>query len=135
LISQPDLKYVLKCWSTRHTLSGGAEFGRQLSVNFRNTGLFKNSATTISVPFTAPTITSPITVRQNPTDADNHVTANIAAAYAQDQIKCRKFQVLLGVRFDRFNLRFQNNRNSENLQRIDKLISHRAGMVFKPIAA
>jgi len=100
LFNQTDLNYSLKISSTRHTLSGGAEFGRQLSDNFRNTGFFNNSATTISVPFTAPTIITPITFRQNPTDADNHVTANIAAAYAQDQIELsRKFQVLLGVRF------------------------------------
>ena len=37
----------------RHTLLAGAEFGRQLTDNFRNTGFFNNTATSILVPFSA----------------------------------------------------------------------------------
>src|SRR6185436_19838736 len=115
---------------------GGAEFGRQLSNNFRNTGLFNNTSTSISVPFTAPTISTPVTFRQSATDADNQVRANVAAAYAQDQIELSpKLQVLAGLRFDHFNLRFHNNRNNETLQRLDRLWSPRAGVVIKPVAA
>ena len=89
----------------RHTLLAGAEFGRQLTDNFRNTGFFNNTATSILVPFADPTITTPVTFRQSATDADNHLTTNVAAAYAQDQIELsRHVQVLGGLRFDRFDL-------------------------------
>jgi catecholate siderophore receptor len=136
IFNQTDLTYAAKTGTVRHTLLAGAEFGRQASDNFRNTGFFNNTSTTISVPFANPTITTPVTFRQNATDADNHVQANVAATYAQDQIELSsKLQVLAGVRFDHFNLKFHNNRNGENLGRVDNLWSPRAGVVFKPILA
>jgi catecholate siderophore receptor len=127
--------YALKTDSIRHVFLAGAEFGRQVSDNFRNTGFFKNTSTTISVPFANPTIATPVTFRQSPTDANNHVVASVGAIYAQDQIELsRKVQVLGGIRFDHFNLDFHNNRNAENLSRVDNLVSPRAGIVFKPIS-
>ena len=134
LFNQTDLTYIAKTGRIRHTLLGGAEFGHQVSNNFRNTGFFNNVATSISVPFAEPTISLPITFRQNATDADNHVVANIAAAYVQDQIEMsRNFQVLAGVRLDRFDLRFHDNRKGDDLTRLDNLVSPRLGFVFKPI--
>jgi catecholate siderophore receptor len=135
IFNQTDLTYAVKTGFARHTLLGGAEFGRQVSNNFRNTGFFNNTSTSISVPFAAPTISTPVTFRQSATDADNQVRANIAAAYVQDQIELSpKLQVLAGLRFDHFQLRFHNNRNNEILQRLDRLWSPRAGVVVKPIA-
>src|SRR6185369_3089967 len=135
IFNQTDITYAVKTGFARHTLLAGAEFGRQVSNNFRNTGFFNNNATSISVPFAAPTINTPVTFRQSATDADNQVRANVAAAYAQDQIELSpKIQVLAGLRFDHFNLRFHNNRNNETLQRLDRLWSPRAGVVIKPIA-
>jgi catecholate siderophore receptor len=133
--NQTDLSYAAKTGSVRHTLLAGTEFGRQVSHNFRNTGFFNNASTTISVPFVAPTINTPVTFRQNATDADNRVQANVAATYAQDQIELsRKVQFLVGLRFDHFNLKFHNNRNGDDFSRADNLISPRAGIVFKPVA-
>jgi catecholate siderophore receptor len=40
---------------------------------------------------------------------------------------------LAGLRFDRFNLNFHNNRNGEEFSRLDRLWSPRAGIVFKPV--
>ena len=71
----------------QHTLLAGAEVGRQLTDNFRNTGFFNNTATTLSVPYADPTITTPVTFRQSATDADNHLETNVAAAYVQDQVE------------------------------------------------
>jgi catecholate siderophore receptor len=136
IFNQTDVTYSAKTGALRHTLLGGAEFGRQVSNNFRNTGFFNNTATSISVPFANPTIDTPITFRQNATDADNHVQANIAATYAQDQIELSsKVQALAGLRFDHFNLQFHNNRNGDNLARVDNLWSPRLGLVFKPVTA
>jgi catecholate siderophore receptor len=134
IFNQTDLTYAAKTGSVRHTLLAGTEFGRQISNNFRNTGFFNNTATTISVPFADPTIDTPITFRQNATDADNRVAANVAATYLQDQIELSsKVQVLAGLRFDHFNLKFYNNRNGDSFNRVDNLWSPRAGIVFKPI--
>src|SRR4029079_3806183 len=80
-----------------------------------------------------PTIDTPVTFRQSATDADNHVRTNVAAAYVQDQMEIsRKLQVLAGVRFDRFDLRYHDNRSGDTLDRVDDLVSPRAGVVFKP---
>src|SRR6185436_1099094 len=134
IFNQTDLTYAAKTGSVRHTLLAGAEFGRQASDNFRNTGFFNNTATSISVPFANPTIDTPVTFRQNATDADNHVQATVAATYAQDQVELSsKVQVLAGVRFDHFNLKFHNNRNGEDLGRVDNLWSPRLGIVLKPV--
>ena len=135
IFNQTDLNYELRIGSTRHTILGGAELGHQRSDNLRNTGFFNNVSTVISVPFADPRTTIPVTFRQNATDANNRVVANVAAAYAQDQIELnRKLQVLVGIRFDRFDLNFHNNRNGVSLQRTDRLVSPRVGVVFKPIS-
>ena len=134
LFNQTDLTYAAKTGAIRHTLLAGAEFGQQRSNNFRNTGFFNNRTTSISVPFATPTVNNPITFRQNATDADNHLRASVAATYVQDQVELSKnVQVLAGLRFDHFNLRFHNNRNGDNFQRVDNVVSPRLGIVFKPI--
>jgi catecholate siderophore receptor len=59
----------------------------------------------------------------------------VLASYAQDQIEFSKyFQFIVGLRIDYFDLRFHNNRAAEDLRRIDRLLSPRAGILVKPIA-
>jgi catecholate siderophore receptor len=59
----------------------------------------------------------------------------VAAVFAQDQVAVtRRVQVIGGVRFDRFDLEYHNNRNGDTIGRVDHLVSPRAGVVFKPIA-
>jgi catecholate siderophore receptor len=135
VFNQTDVTYGVATGSVRHTLLAGAEIGRQLTDNFRNSGFFNGTATSITVPLASPTIDTPVTFRQSATDADNHLRTNVAAAYAQDQMELsRKVQVLAGVRFDRFDLQYHNNRNGDTLDRVDDLVSPRAGVVFKPVA-
>lgn len=134
IFSQTDLTYQTSIASMQHTFLGGVEIGRQESDNFRNTGFFNDTSTSILVPFANPTIDTPVTFRQSATDADNNVVANVAAAYVQDQIQLSKrVQLLAGARFDRFDLDYENNRNSDRFSRTDDLISPRAGLVFKPM--
>ena len=122
--------------TSRQTLLFGVEAGRQNTDNLRNTGYFNNTATATLAPFATPTISSPITYRQSATDANNHVNTTIGAVYVQDQISLTRFvRVVAGVRLDRFDLQFRNNRNSDNLRRIDHLISPRVGVVIKPVSA
>jgi len=134
LFNQTDFIYVTTTGAVRHTLLTGVEFGRQLTDNFRNTGFFNNTATSIAVPALAPMITTPVTFRQSATDADNHLRTNLGAAYVQDQVALsRHVQLVGGLRFDRFGLLYHNNRTADELERPDNLVSPRAGVVVKPI--
>jgi len=134
LFSQTDLTYVVSTGTIRHTLLGGIELGRQRTDNFRNTGYFNNTATSISVPYANPTITTPVTWRQSATDANNHLQTDLAAAYVQDQVEfTRRWQAVVGVRFDSFDLQYHDNRTGISLGRHDELASPRAGLIFKPI--
>ena len=135
IFNQTDLTYIANTGRVKHNFLGGAELGRQLTDNFRNTGFFNNTVTTIQVLLANPTITTPVTFRQNATDANNHLKLNLAAGYVQDQIEfSQKVQVIAGVRYDYFDLHFHNNRNGDNLRRIDNLISPRVGVVVKPVS-
>jgi catecholate siderophore receptor len=134
LFNQTDAAMIAHTGGLRHTVLAGAEFGHQLTDNFRNTGFFDNTATSILAPYSAPTISTPVTFRQNATDADNHVVANVAAAYVQDQIDLSSHLLALaGVRFDRFELDYHDNRANLARERPDNLVSPRAGLVYKPI--
>lgn len=132
--SQTDATYRVQTGALQHTLLAGMEFGHQDTDNFRNTGFFNDDTTSIRVPLANPTTTVPVTFRQSLTDADNHVLANVAAAFAQDQVEIsRRVQVVGGLRLDRFDLQYHNNRNGDELERVDHLLSPRAGVVYKPV--
>jgi len=134
VFNQTDLTYSASTGRIHHTLMFGAEVGRQLTDNFRNTGFFNDTSTSILVPYSNPTISTPVIFRQSATDANNHLTTNIAAGYVQDQIDVSRFvQVVAGVRYDHFDLQFHNNRNGQDLGRIDNLVSPRVGLVYKPL--
>lgn len=133
LFNQTNLTYSPSTGPIRHTLLAGAEAGRQLTDNFRNTGYFDNSTTSIAVAYSSPTIATPVTFRQSATDANNHLKAVLAAGYVQDQIELSSHvHAITGVRFDYFDLRYHDNRTNTDLRRVDNLISPRAGIVLKP---
>ena len=135
IFNQTDAILPFSTGRMRHTLLAGVELGHQATDNFRNTGFFNDTATSILAPYGAPTISTPVTYRQNATDADNHLDTTVAAVYAQDQVELSQhFQVVAGLRFDRFDLTYHNNRTDDTLQRPDNLVSPRAGIVYKPIA-
>jgi catecholate siderophore receptor len=135
LFNQTDVTYATSTGRVRHTLLGGAELGLQFTDNFRNTAFFNNTGTSVSVPYSNPVIDTPVTFRQSATDADNHLNTQVGAVYLQDQIELtRQLQAIAGLRFDSFDLKYHNNRTNESLQRVDNLLSPRAGLVFKPSA-
>ena len=136
VFNQTDVIRIARTGAIRHTLLSGVELGRQQNRNFRNTGYFDDAATTVFVPLSDPVIDAPITYRQSATDANNRVRTNVGALYAQDQVELARWvQVIGGVRFDRFDLQFHNNRTNETLSRVDRLVSPRTGIVVKPTAA
>jgi catecholate siderophore receptor len=136
VFNQTDATYSFDTGSVRHALLVGTEIGQQLTDNFRNTGYFGNSTTSILVPYADPRTTVPVTWRQSATDADNHLKATVLAGYAQDQIDLSpRVKLLAGVRYDRFELDYRNNRgtsSADRLDRTDDLLSPRGGVVYKP---
>jgi len=134
LFNQTDLVVQASAGRLQHTLLVGGELGRQFTDNFRQTGYFGGAATSMQVPLDAPTVGTIATFRQSATDADNRVRTSVAAAYAQDQIELsRHVQAVAGVRFDRFDLQYHNNRTGEDLERPDDLVSPRLGVIVKPM--
>jgi len=134
--NQTDVTYTAYTGAIKHILLAGVEVGHQLTDNLRNTGFFNNSATSILAPLSASAISTPVTWRQSATDADNHLVTNVAAGYVQDQVELSRYvQLIGGIRFDHFDLQYHDNRAGTNLQRTDKLVSPRAGIVVKPLSA
>ena len=133
LFNQTDLTFSFSSGTIEHRFLTGMELGRQVTDNFRNTGYFDGTATTYNAPLADPTISIPVTFRQSATDADNNGTAKIAAVYVQDQIVFTpKFQAVLGLRYDKFDVEFTNNRTATNFKTTDDLLSPRAGLIYKP---
>ena len=134
LFNQTDLSYFASTGAIKHTLVGGFELGQQRTNNLRNTGFFNNTATSVQAPYDNPTISIPVTFRPNATDANNRLRLNLAAGYLQDQIEVNRYVlVIAGVRYDHFDLQYHNNRNGDDLRRIDNLVSPRLGVVIKPV--
>jgi catecholate siderophore receptor len=138
LFSQTDL--VVSRWTGRieHTILTGVELGRQVTDNLRHTGYFTSlgaGVTSFNAPVDAPSISVPIEFRQSATDADNHGLATVAAVYAQDQVVLSpRLQAVGGVRIDRFEVDFRNNRTGATLASTDTLVSPRLGVIYKPAA-
>ena len=137
VFNQTDLNVTAFTGGIKHVLLAGAEFGRQETDNLRNTGFFTASGpsvTTIAVPVNEPTLSLPMTFRPGATDADNHGVATVAAVYAQDQVELsRHLQAVVGLRFDRFDVDFHNNRTGADFTSTDNLVSPRAGLIYKPV--
>jgi catecholate siderophore receptor len=132
--NQTDLTYALQTGSVRHTLLAGAEFSRQDTDNFRNTGYFPGGVTSVNVPISNPVSLLPVTFRQSATDANNTGRAKVAAFYLQDQLELSpSFQVIAGLRYDQFKVDFTNNRDGQQLSPSDSLVSPRLGLIYKPL--
>jgi catecholate siderophore receptor len=137
LFNQTDLTLRQQTGRIGHTVLAGMELGRQETANFRSTAFFPTigpAATTLLLPVSAPTTSLPVEFRQNATDADNHGIATVAAFYAQDQVALtRHLQVVVGLRYDDFDVDFHNNRTNADVASHDGKVSPRLGIVFKPV--
>ena len=135
LFTQADAVVSAATGRINHTLLIGAEAGRQSTDNFRRTGYFGGTATAISTSSSRPTISTPVEFRQSATDADNHIVNTVLSVYGQDQIHLsRRWQIVAGLRYETFDIAFQNHRDASKLDRQDGMISPRIGLVYKPRA-
>lgn len=149
VFNQSDFTYRVDTGPLEHRLLAGIEVGEQITSNLRKTGYFNNDVfsgtdhpddpeddvvfSSVSVPVVNPRTADPVTFRLDPTGASNHVVTNILGFYIQDQLKWSKFQAVLGLRYDDFQVKFHNNRTGDDLKQTNGLLSPRAGLIFKPI--
>jgi catecholate siderophore receptor len=132
LFSQTDLVWENRLAGIDQTLLAGFEVGREKSRNRRQTAVFAAGANSISIA--NPTVDAAATFAPSATDADNRVTANVAALYVQDQIRPATWlEIVAGVRFDSFKVDIEDRRAAGGrFTRRDNLWSPRLGFVFKP---
>jgi len=130
LFSQTDLVWENRLGGLDQTLLLGFELGHEKSRNRRMTARFVTGG---SVPIADPTIDADVVFAPSPTDSDNHVTADIAALYVQDQLRPAQWlEIVAGLRFDSFRVRVDDVRSSARFGRRDRLWSPRLGLVLKP---
>ena len=138
--NQTDLIKKFSAGGIEHTLLTGIELGHQSSDNKRNTGFFGPTGNAIGATVSA---ASPFAVatafRPNGTDADNKVTAGLAALYLQDQIAFSPhWKMIVGVRYDHFKVDFDDRRTTTppvDLSRTDNAVSPRVGFIWTPSPA
>lgn len=131
--NQTDLLFSLNTGEVKHDLVVGLEIGHQETDNLRNTGTFNNTAATfVNVPTSNPITTAPIAFTTLATD--NHSVMKQTSLYAQDQIKLLpQLQAILGLRYDRYEVNFRNNKTALDINTSDNFFSPRVGLVYKPI--
>lgn len=134
-VNQTDMTYTFDGGWYGHTLVVGTEFSSQNSHSFRFNGTFPGGGTTLTgVPASDPRIDVPIsfTTLNNNTESE----VQTSSVYIQDQFDITKyFQIIGGVRFDRFDIDATNLRTNANFGRVDDLWSPRVGVVVKPFSS
>ena len=128
LVNQTDVTYTFDGGWYGHTLVVGTEFSRQDTENTRKTG-----ANVVGIPASNPTFTLPSNY-PIPVTGRNETELSTASVYVQDQFDITKyFQVIGGIRFDRFDIDATNLFNGNQFGRVDDMWSPRVGVVVKPI--
>lgn len=127
--TQTDLIWRTNTGALAHTILAGFEFGRQETENLRS----PNAAPGV-VNIASPTTFATVAFAASP-QTDNAVEANVAALYVQDQIALSEhWQIVAGLRFDRFDLDFDDQRAANtDFSRQDDLLSPRFGVIYRPI--
>jgi len=131
-------------WRTRtgpiaHTWLVGVEAGDQRTDNERVNGFFDSGVpTTLSgrrtiIPLGDPVVFPPISFRPGPGNRSVLTDAEIVSVYLQDQAVWGPFQLIVGGRYDRFDLIVDDRLNGASFSRVDEMFSPRAGLVYKPI--
>lgn len=133
VFNQTDLNWRAQTGLVSHDLLIGAEVGRQKTESFRETGFFNVNQSSISVPVSSPTTMAPLAFRQSATDADHGTVASTRSIYAQDQLSVSESLKLIGgARYERFDVRYRDDRSTARFNRVDGMLSPRVGIVAKP---
>ncbi|WP_323798680.1 TonB-dependent siderophore receptor [Parasphingorhabdus sp.] len=131
-ISQGNLLWTGDTGGLGHSLLLGYEIGQQQSANARRDILFAASNDDLVVV----PLTDPIVVPAFSFPAFNRSTVSdlkFLSLYVQDQISIGDhFDLIGGVRFDRFDLDVNDIQNGLLLSRTDEKFSPRFGAIYKP---
>jgi catecholate siderophore receptor len=132
VFSQTDLVWDKRLAGVDQTLLLGFEIGHERSRNKRLTATFISPS---SVPVSDPTVDATVIFSPLTSDADNRVTADVAAVYVQDQVRPVDWlEIVAGLRFDSFKIDVNDLRSvgGGRFSRRDSLWSPRLGVVLKP---
>jgi catecholate siderophore receptor len=126
--NQTDLTYNFKTGSVSHKLLTGLEIGLQENQNYRIVNSGSDPTPLASNPYALLNWQSTKS-RNTATDIYNQ------AIYFQDQIYLNEqFQIIAGLRYDKFKTKFNDSVTPANSATInDQFISPRVGLVYKPI--
>ena len=124
--NQTDARAVVHTGRVKHSLSAGVALTREANDRVARTVL--NSPTTLLYsPDPDQPFNGSFTI--NPVQGD--LTANSQSVYAFDTVELtQRFQLNGGLRFDRFDVKGINT-NAVQLARTDRMLSGRAGAVYK----
>lgn len=131
-ITQGNLLWTGDTGSLGHSLLLGYEIGQQKSANARRDIFFASSSDDqvvipLTDPIAVPAFTFPVFNRSTMSDL------KFLSLYVQDQISIGDhFEIIGGVRFDRFDLDVNDIQNSLLLSRTDEKFSPRFGAIYKP---
>ena len=141
LIAQANLVWRHETGPVSHILLAGVETTQQDTENERITGYFsptepsaanRRAVIDFALPLAIPT---PFFIA-GPQGNGNRKTASAlrqASAYLQDQMALGdQIDLILGLRYDRFDLKVTNLFSQAKFRRADDLWSPRAGLVWKP---
>jgi catecholate siderophore receptor len=136
LFNQTDVNYTLKVAGLEHKLMAGMELGRQKTDNFRESPAAGGDGLISGVAIDAPIYSGSRTWFNKRLNRSSD--ADTTAFYLQDQIVINpKWELVLGVRNDRFDVDFTDLTKSNTSERkfnvTDNKVSPRAGLIFKPL--
>lgn len=139
--SQTDVSFKMVTGAVRHDLVVGLDIERQRSENRRDAAQFAecspgcpegNSSTTVNNISAANPRATALTFNRNLRNSETDV--DVLSVYLQDTLSIgERWQVILGLRQDRFVTDFTNNsKPADSARVVDTEWSPRAAVVFKP---
>jgi catecholate siderophore receptor len=132
--NQTELTLDTPLAGMRHQLLAGVELGQQNKSQYVNNGSIAAYAYTTSL-FNPVLQDLPFTVATPPQNKGVAVL-DTSAVYVQDLISLNaQLKSLLGVRFDRFGQKYNDQLSGPNLSRTDNAFSPRAGLVWQPTSS
>jgi catecholate siderophore receptor len=134
--NQTDFTYKTYTGPVKHTLMFGTEFGLQSTVAQRDTGFFPETglSNTVTVNPFMPTYFGPVIFKHIASDANSRSNLGVQSGYVQDQMEItRYFQLIAGVRQERYDLTANDLNTNTQRNRVDDLTSPRGAVIVKPM--
>lgn len=125
-IAQSNLVWDVDMGSVDNKILLGLEYGNQDTTSERRDGIFSNNKLNLT-NIVYPTVTFGPLTRQTESNV------KFFSAYAQDQISFGDhFDVVVGLRYDRFKIEGRDIFASRDFGRTDEKVSPRVGFIYKP---